>query len=1117
MRMPPHRMGSHPKVRTSSFRAWYFDETSGEDSPCVWSSPGISQAYSSNAILHAGGPSAPPFIIDAPIGMARRFISSDSMALMAAETTLTPDTESQTAFLATDASFACWIKVNSAAPSDNETIASLVGLSDSGTAANNYLFSLRIMSDFTLKVEHEHGAGTAETYVTNYTIPLDRWVYICIVKEAVTTTVKYKLYANGRFIEESGALTNCSDGGNAYWQFGGAEDSFSNLVLLLTDSSIAGIYTWDTSLSAAEVLQDYRRGLLKDFHTGDDLKIYIDNGNTETSGGQTESVFVDATDIDGVDFVDSVSISTSPDDAVVQGTAKLTREQSNLSIAYLKNDTKINFPDPTVGTSGPRFIDVNRGIKIYYSRVPLGTTATGRQFWPIMNGSIDIFNWGSEEVSVSFRDLGGVLVDTFIETERDYGSSAGILVYTEMQQILDDNSDDIGGINGSYNSPTLYFDPSINWAIKGFTQRREPVMVALRTLAGQFGHDLKYRWNNAFNDFRLTLYQPETDDVTPGLYFDQNEIISVSQAEIAVQRIRNAVRVSYDSSESSTTQDATVAAFNLTLPPNLQVVSNGAGGTDSNGEFIPAFVMIEDSDSIAKYGRRFMEVQDATTSRIDTASESLEMAYRMINDLSEPEFTHSVTCQLTPEIDIHDVIGFSENNILYTDDQFLAVSSVSHTIGSDAKTTIEVRGRPNLGARRWLSIESRMAPVPTNTPYQASTGITKTHRMQSLQSILSRSQVNMGGRFMQTRNSAFTTFSNGRENPPTSWSVSAGAYNATDMGTSTTSRTGPLSVFISSLSNTLESELMPFDGGSFVPYGLECNWLIDSVNPTSTDTVEVHIDFYDEDRVFVPGSRQSFVPGSGFPSVSQDTQEWYVSRSIGIQPPGADAAKFYKLTIEKKGGLGDSIVVDNVSFYPSAVGARIFESNPGLWTNFPDNGGDYTVLAYTSNIQFGDVLTSGSYDYGGNVNVDAAAAPPGSYDGYYYQIPYSGYYGISARCFMVGVNSSIVGAAVGTLTSAMTIRKGVVYNENGNVTTLGTTLASSPFVSTSYNIPVSSSEIFYEPMVVPETTLYLDAGDKISCVYLPGGDSAKSANFQSGPSIVGPFSDFSFFQIRALD
>jgi len=657
VRMPPTRRGAHPKQRSSSLRAWFFDETTGEYSPCVWGSSGPTQethAASGNAIA--------PYITDSPVGMGKRFISGDLTAMSAGSSA---DSGSISVFHTQNATVATWMKCTSL-PAGRGCVCSLVSDSSTDTGPtydDNFLFTISVKSNQIFEVVTEFAGGSNSIARSNYVFPMKEWVYVCIVKRPDGgSDVFYDLYVNGRFIEtmtrSSGTGQNATLGADAYWQVGGEYNGTATPGNLFT-GSIGGLYVWDESLGAAEIEEDYQRGLLLPFHTSQNIRVTVEKPDFMSS-----SFFYDATQLDGLDFVSSLNTSNSPDSACVAGTVKLLREQENLSLAYLKNDTRLNLLDPTdtLGTV-ERFLEINRGLKIYTGTTPLGIKASGRDYWQFLDGTIDGIDWGSEETSVMFRDKGGVLIDTFIEADAFYGNEPDAVPPLKYAAEI---MGEILTANATPAKPNSYDDPGApvslvaapyEWAVNKYNQKREPVMVALRTIAGQFGHDVKYRWDEETESFKLVLFEPERDSITISSLFGAQDIKSVSKAEIAGQRIRNVVRVSYDSAEANTTDQKTDPSTGIdqitfsTPPVTLNPAPDGhnVNGTTTPGpgegeaEETPGFVELEHTVSMSSYGRRFMEVQESSTSQINTGKEAAKMALSMLLDLAEPEFDHSVT------------------------------------------------------------------------------------------------------------------------------------------------------------------------------------------------------------------------------------------------------------------------------------------------------------------------------------------------------------------------------------------------------------------------------------------------------------------------------------------
>ena len=990
MRLPNTRRGAHPRYRSQGdlSRAWFLDETTGDYSPSVWGST-IQNLGPHNGGAFVTSPIV-PYIVDSPVGMAKRFVGADVTAV--STDSANPDTDSQSVLTTQDATFSVWMYVEDI--TDFSVVVRFSGDGAGATAADNIPLRFAILNGSgKIEVNTQDGIKDTSTWRSDYELPLNRWVYVCIVRSpSGGAQINQALYVNGRFIEnltlQGGSTGNTPTGGsNAYWHVGGQYNSSGGgSIQLPFTGRLAGIYLWDRQLTADEMEEDYRRGLLLPFHTSSQVRVAVEK--PEPAPGTT-SLYYDATQLDGLDFVSELNTSNSPDNACVQGSVKFLREQENLSLAYLKNDTKLNLVEPTSYGSVERFLDVYRQIRIFAATVPLGLDASGDDYWYMLDGRIDLIDWGTEEVTVNFRDKGGLLVDTFIEDDVGYGTTPSgppVIVDAVIDGIVTDNASPAK--TGSYENPgAVIYDPppGAAWAVNFKVQKREPVLVAIRTIAGEFGHDVKFRWYEPSESFRLQLYQPERDSVTLSSIFSPSEIKSISKAELASQRVRNVVRVSYDSAETDGEQNTNVSS--ITLPSGITLagrsVNGDAGLNPTTGEATertPAFVELENVSSINKYGRRFMEVQEESVSNINLGTEATRMASSMIQDLSDPEFDHSITVPLVPFLDIHDIIGFQPNAYLYSADQYLAVSQITHNFTEEATTTMSVRGQPNLGVRRWMTLESRGAPIPSNAPQEASTPLTKSEKLASLQSVLDKSQMNLGGKFTQVRNNAFMTWSNGNLNAPTSWSAT-NTWDNTNILSSATSKTGALSVEIVTTGYGIQSDLIPIDGYINKPYAIEFTFQADN---TSTG-ITIGVEFFkaNGDSIGTTAIAASLAPQA---AATWETQRAYFAP---LEDVSNDAR--YARIIVGKGAPAGSVYLDNVSLYPAAASCNVsYNTGTSFTTRLGLSTTNIKNIAYNV-----DTPSPEFYDYGDNVAFDEIA---GTIPGSYFQVEESGIYEVAAKC-----------------------------------------------------------------------------------------------------------------------
>ena len=243
---------------------------------------------------------------------------------------------------------------------------------------------------------------------------------------------------------------------------------------------------------------------------------------------------------------------------------------------------------------------------------------------------------------------------------------------------------------------------------------------------------------------------------------------------------------------------------------------------------------------------------------------------------------------------------------------------------------------------------------------------------------------------------------------------------------------------------------------------------------------------------------------------------------MGVSPPAGDLARYFRITTEKDAGT-DKVVVDNVSLYKIAPEMKALLSTSPLWENTPDNSLDYTVIGNTYNVCWGSVSSPDGYDYGGNLDIDEGNTipPHTSYTGYGFVVPEDGNYEISCRCFLRIRNNNGAGpSAAGTFTIGIDVRTGVEYGNTGEVLVAGSSIASSGWLNT--DVPVIAASGVWFPLdfiSIGPTTVYLSAGDRVSCVLLPGGNFAAGvAGFDTGPVAAGAAGGgLSFFRVKFLD
>lgn len=1077
--------GVHPSVRPETSRFWPFDELLSTDD-------GVDLMGSGDAFTDLGG-NPVPFVVDSLIGgKARRFGGSNTILQAPGDAAVESDLK------ADEVTIGLWIRMI-VDTTDGDTLITYGGATGSAVLAENILFKVNVNADRELVVSWEAGAIT-QTYTFDlYVVPLYKWTYLVFRKRVGTVPAKQAvdLFVNGFLIETSTDLDPPTDGSNGFWTLG-ANNVGGLIVVQEMPVDIASVNFCNEALTPEQIVDDARRAFLLPLQSRIDARALIED--------QSASM-IDVTDLNGlgIDFLDGFSVSDGGDQPVKTATVDLLREQENLSLAYLKTDTRINLTDIADPSAYVPFLDANRAIWLEAARLPLFILAESSDYVRIFQGRIDEVDWGGEKVSLSCRDDGGILVDTFIEEERPYGPGATATLEAVLQTILDDN--DNSAVADSYDPIALYSPAPSLWILnlrdppdplpdsQILLQRREPVMTAIRTLVGQIGFEIRYRYDLGTAAWRLTLYEPDRLRQDVDFSFSPEDILSIQQAKISATQTRNVVRVSYPSSETTGPPVPTTP-----LPAGITNIGQGWINVDGQENRTFAYYSVTNASARAKYGRRFMEVNESSSSQIDTVEEASRMAVAMCLDLSEPELLYNVTMPLFHEIEIQDVATFLTNRIMHTGDQKrLAAHAVSHTFGDVCTTSIQTRGKPSVGFNRWMVLDSRpgMGKPPTINPFNTLQDMTIGQLVPYITGILDRTSYFVGGKYLQIRNNDFSRWTRGLENPPDAWTPTIAPDFAPN---STTQLSGGYSIDIIDAglgAGEILNALVPIEADGNTPYSFEVVWRRDIVN---AKTIEMTLDFLEADRTTTASTTVLAPGGAGlnFPAVSTQANVWFTSRVDGVTPPAT--TRFLQIRLGITSGLSPAIIVtcDKVTAYRSTKAFLVRHDNSVGWLASATAAGDPA-----KNISFSDATTGGTYDRGNNLIVDTVGVTP--VDGCHFLVRDPGTYEISASCWFLR-NAAVAGTLEVELQAVL----------NGGYEHFTSADPSDRVSGTIFQAVRTTIEISGGVGQTPATLSVirdLDAGDRVSmdwkCI-----SGAGSYTAHDGPVSSPPYDTPSYFQMR---
>lgn len=296
----------------------------------------------------------------------------------------------------------------------------------------------------------------------------------------------------------------------------------------------------------------------------------------------------------------------------------------------------------------------------------------------LFNGVIDAVDLSGDSTTatVTCRDaISATLQDRWIKAETIYGREEGR---------------DIGLVIGDILRDWLGWGDQLfvgfaDFAITLWRQDPAPIATALEQLAALIGFHLRPFYNPQRQAFLLELRDPVRSSTTPDMTWPVALWRALARASEDLSDVRNVVEVFYKD------------------------------GKDASGNYkFSAPVIRTDSASVAKYGERWMQIKEGSTSQIDTLAEAEAFADAVLSDLSEPLLNLEIEVPLFPWIEVGDLARFAADGVYFGADQDVGVVAVRHVVTADsASTRLVCAGKRIAGRRRWLDREARPGQAST--------------------------------------------------------------------------------------------------------------------------------------------------------------------------------------------------------------------------------------------------------------------------------------------------------------------------------------------------------------------------------------------------------------------
>lgn len=417
-----------------------------------------------------------------------------------------------------------------------------------------------------------------------------------------------------------------------------------------------------------------------------------------------ESAWIDLSARAGYDWIRSVEIRESVDDATAKATVELFpfAGQGDVSCSPFVNGGLFNFASGVYVAYGQ--------LLLPYKKIRISLAVTATDAAPATGDYVLSFTGRIASVEVSdkavtlqcedhFADLQSLFVET---TEVTYARNAGVNDALEdvIQALLDDWDNGLGvtlwSVNGTLMTPFNAGD-SPAWNLLPTKSDRIPVADAIRRLVDMIGWDIRYRYLSAASDRVLVLSEPDRAKAAADATFAMSQILDF-RATMSLGAIRNAVVVGYY---------AGVKTIRKSYPADPASAPTTADGTTS----------------VTNFGRRYFELNEEASSEIDTATEATAMAQAIEKDLALPDAQVSLTVPLYPHLELQDGVGITGDNLLISTRTILGVDAIIHRVdASGGQTSLLLRGKP-ASRRNWVSGQRPATRARQSTENQKSGSI----------------------------------------------------------------------------------------------------------------------------------------------------------------------------------------------------------------------------------------------------------------------------------------------------------------------------------------------------------------------------------------------------------
>lgn len=373
---------------------------------------------------------------------------------------------------------------------------------------------------------------------------------------------------------------------------------------------------------------------------------------------------VDAPDIDITDRITDYGLSF--DFERRSGTVSLEIDNYDYSLSPLNRDSQQN----QVGGVYNPLLDSNHEVKVYVGILTDSGYEYIQRFTGYLGDEIDADTYPGT-ISVTARDKSKLMQDTYIFQSKTYGTASygvGMTLETVIQDMVDQflpNS----GIIVTVPTPTLQ---TVGRPDQPYTAKDTNLWDACQLLSDAFNHELRFMEDGTL---RLRKVEHDLHTVTPVITFDES-MMTKDRISLSDSDVRN----------------------------HIVLRVQGLDPIERKNE-----------DSIAKYGRRYMEIRRAVANILTTQEQAHEFVDGLIKDMSYVTPVDQLELPLYPIVQIGDIVCV-KNTRLGTDPTYeiFRVTRIQESFGATKKRT-------SLSLQGYIRVDINATPAPkpvTATNYE---------------------------------------------------------------------------------------------------------------------------------------------------------------------------------------------------------------------------------------------------------------------------------------------------------------------------------------------------------------------------------------------------------------